>query len=119
MALGEDDPTHQPIEHLTTLRATPNVHTWRPANLLETAIAWQSSVKRKDGPSSLILSRQNLNYFNNPNISEICLGGYFVEKRDEPKINLIATGSEVATAIAAAEPYEGRYFMQCCKRPLY
>jgi len=103
VALGEDGPTHQPIEHLTTLRATPNMHTWRPANLLETAIAWQSSVKRKDGPSSLILSRQNLNYFNNPNISEICLGGYFVEKRDEAKINLIATGSEVATAIAAAE----------------
>ena len=60
IALGEDGPTHQPIEHLTTLRSTPNMTTWRPANLAETAVAWKEALSKTNGPSSIILSRQNL-----------------------------------------------------------
>jgi transketolase len=99
VALGEDGPTHQPIEHLTTLRSTPNMHTWRPSTLLETAIAWKNALANKQGPSSIILSRQNLENFTVSDLNELDLGGYFISQDTKAKINLIATGSEVSLAI--------------------
>ena len=103
VALGEDGPTHQPIEHLTTLRSTPNMHTWRPATLVETAVSWKKALENKNGPTSIILSRQNLNNFPVDSVSEVEKGGYFVKYSADAKINLIATGSEVSTAIESSE----------------
>ena len=103
VALGEDGPTHQPIEHLTTLRSTPNMHTWRPATLVETAVSWKKALENKHGPTSIILSRQNLNNFPVESIAEVEKGGYFVKYSADAKINLIATGSEVSTAIESSE----------------
>lgn len=99
IALGEDGPTHQPIEHLTTLRSTPNMHTWRPSTLVETAVAWKNALANREGPSSIILSRQNLENFTVSELSELDLGGYFVSQDTKANINLIATGSEVSLAI--------------------
>ena len=106
VALGEDGPTHQPIEHLTTLRSTPNMHTWRPASLIETAVAWKKALTNKDGPTSIILSRQNLNNFSIENISDAERGGYFIKHSPDSTINLIATGSEVDTVLEAAKILE-------------
>ena len=106
VALGEDGPTHQPIEHLTTLRSTPNMHTWRAASLLETAVAWKSAIQRNDGPSSLILTRQNIDNIENKSFDEVSRGGYFLRKFDDSNIQLIATGSEVSLALEAAEILE-------------
>ena len=99
IALGEDGPTHQPIEHLTTLRSTPNMTTWRPANLAETAVAWKEALSKTNGPSSIILSRQNLAPFASKELKQLEMGGYFVTKKDDATVNLIATGSEVGLAI--------------------
>ena len=99
IALGEDGPTHQPIEHLTTLRSTPNMTTWRPANLTETAVAWKEAISKANGPSSIILSRQNLAPFASKESKQLEMGGYFVTKKDDATVNLIATGSEVGLAI--------------------
>ena len=101
IALGEDGPTHQPIEHLTTLRSTPNMTTWRPANLAETAVAWKEALSKINGPTSIILSRQNLAPFTTKEIEQLKMGGYFVSKKNDANINLIATGSEVGLAIEA------------------
>ena len=101
IALGEDGPTHQPIEHLTTLRSTPNMTTWRPANLAETAVAWKEALSKINGPTSIILSRQNLAPFKTKEIEQLKMGGYFVSKKNDANINLIATGSEVGLAIEA------------------
>ncbi len=103
VALGEDGPTHQPIEHLNTLRSTPNMHTWRPATLVETAVSWKKALENKNGPTSIILSRQNLNNFSVESVLEVEKGGYFVKYSADAKINLIATGSEVSTAIESSE----------------
>ncbi|MDA1056930.1 MAG: transketolase, partial [Proteobacteria bacterium] len=103
VALGEDGPTHQPIEHLSTLRSTPNMHTWRPASFLETAIAWKSALKRNDGPTSIILSRQNLEPIESKTLKDVESGGYFLKKDDDAEINLIGTGSEVPACIKASE----------------
>ena len=101
IALGEDGPTHQPIEHLTTLRSTPNMTTWRPANLAETAVAWKEALSKKNGPTSIILSRQNLAPFVTEEIEQLKKGGYFVSKKNDATVNLVATGSEVGLAIEA------------------
>tara|TARA_B100000886_G_scaffold133698_2_gene90243 strand:+ start:576 stop:2537 length:1962 start_codon:yes stop_codon:yes gene_type:complete len=101
VALGEDGPTHQPIEHLTTLRSTPNMTTWRPANLAETAIAWREALSKTNGPTSIILSRQNLAPFATKELEQLEIGGYFVTKKNDATVNLIATGSEVGLAIEA------------------
>ena len=101
IALGEDGPTHQPIEHLTTLRSTPNMTTWRPANLAETAVAWKEALSKTNGPSSIILSRQNLAPFASKESKQLEMGGYFVTKKNDATVNLIATGSEVGLAIEA------------------
>ena len=103
IALGEDGPTHQPIEHLTTLRSTPNMTTWRPANLAETAVAWKEALSKTNGPSSIILSRQNLAPFASKESKQLEMGGYFVTKKDDATVNLIATGSEVGLAIEVEE----------------
>jgi transketolase len=106
IGLGEDGPTHQPIEHAAMLRMTPNMTVWRPADLMETAVAWQQALEHHNGPSSLLLSRQNLPAL--PHGSEaaelIKKGGYIiVDCEGKPDAILISTGSEVQLAIAAAE----------------
>jgi transketolase len=104
IGLGEDGPTHQPIEQLTSLRTTPNLDTWRPADTVESAVAWKHAVERKDGPSALIFSRQNLPYHirDNETESSISRGGYILKNcAGEPELILIATGSEVGLAVQA------------------
>ncbi len=106
IGLGEDGPTHQPIEQLTSLRTTPNLDTWRPADTVESAVAWKHAVERKDGPSALIFSRQNLPFHVRDNETEtaIARGGYILKNcAGEPKLILIATGSEVSLAVDAAD----------------
>jgi len=106
IGLGEDGPTHQPIEQLTSLRTTPNLDTWRPADTVESAVAWKHAVERKDGPSALIFSRQNLPFHVRDNETEaaIARGGYILKNcAGEPELILIATGSEVSLAVQAAD----------------
>jgi transketolase len=104
IGLGEDGPTHQPIEHLASLRAMPNLGTWRPADAVETAVAWASAVSRADGPTALVLTRQPLPP--QPRTREqgmnIARGGYtLIEPAGGPEAIVIATGSEVALAATA------------------
>ncbi len=106
IGLGEDGPTHQPIEQLTSLRTTPNLDTWRPADTVESAVAWKYALERKDGPSALIFSRQNLPFHVRDNETEaaIARGGYILKNCvGEPELILIATGSEVSLAVQAAD----------------
>ncbi len=103
---GEDGPTHQPIEVLATLRTTPNMHTWRPCDGAETATAWKAAVERKDGPTSLVFSRQGLPAMerNSEQVAAIARGGYILRDCEgQPEAILIATGSEVGPTVEAAE----------------
>lgn len=108
IGLGEDGPTHQPIEHIAMLRMTPNLNVWRPADTLETAVAWQMAIERQEGPSALLLSRQNLNYCterNDNDVDSIRRGAYILfenKPRTRPDIIFIATGSEISIALEAA-----------------
>jgi transketolase len=105
IGLGEDGPTHQPIEHASMLRMTPNMQVWRPADLLETAVAWQQALEHHTGPSSLLLSRQNLPALTHTeNDAELIKkGGYILSDcQGKPDAILLATGSEVQLALAAA-----------------
>lgn len=113
IGLGEDGPTHQPIEQLASLRGTPNLDTWRPADAVESAVAWKHSIERKDGPSALIFSRQNLPHQvrDEQQLADIARGGYVLKDcAGEPELILIATGSEVGLAVAAYDKLsaEGR-----------
>ncbi|TAJ01369.1 transketolase, partial [Pectobacterium versatile] len=104
IGLGEDGPTHQPVEQLASLRVTPNMSNWRPADQVETAVAWKYAIERQDGPTSLILSRQNL--AQQPRTAEqlanVAKGGYVLKDSDgQPELILIATGSEVELAVGA------------------
>jgi transketolase len=100
--LGEDGPTHQPVEHLSALRVMPNLHVIRPADPTETAIAWQHAINRLDGPSALILTRQGLPVpVVAPNRDAVARGGYVPRTGDNAIV--IATGSEVSLAELAAE----------------
>ena len=104
IGLGEDGPTHQPIEQLTSLRSTPNLDTWRPADAVESAVSWKHALERKDGPSALIFSRQNLQHQDRDagQIADISRGGYVLKDcAGEPELILIATGSEVGLAVQA------------------
>ncbi|APV40293.1 transketolase [Pseudomonas frederiksbergensis] len=104
IGLGEDGPTHQPIEQLTSLRSTPNLDTWRPADAVESAVCWKMALERKDGPSALIFSRQNLQHQtrNAFQIADIARGGYVLKDCEgEPELILISTGSEVGLAVQA------------------
>ncbi|HMB73427.1 MAG TPA: transketolase C-terminal domain-containing protein, partial [Gammaproteobacteria bacterium] len=109
IGLGEDGPTHQPIEHLASLRAMPNMHVWRPCDSVETAVAWRSALERADGPSALVLSRQNLPFC--PRTGEqaglIARGGYILSNpAAQPELILLATGSEVGLVRDAAAALE-------------
>jgi len=104
IGLGEDGPTHQPIEHLATLRLIPNMDVWRPCDTVETVVAWAAAIERTNGPSSLVFSRQNLPFQTRgpEEIDNIRRGGYvLVEPEAEPRAVIIATGSEVALAVDA------------------
>lgn len=106
IGLGEDGPTHQPVEQLTALRATPNLHTWRPCDTVESAVCWKSAIERRDGPSALVFSRQGLAPMSRDaeQVSNIAKGGYILKDcKGEPDAILIATGSEVELAMSAAD----------------
>ena len=105
IGLGEDGPTHQPIEQLNSLRSTPNMHCWRPADAVESAVAWKSAIERKDGPSALVFSRQNLPHIERDaaTLAAIAKGAYVVKDAQKPELILIATGSEVSLALEAAK----------------
>src|SRR5690554_5234212 len=105
IGLGEDGPTHQPIEQLASLRTTPNMSMWRPADAGESAVAWKAALQRQDGPTSLIFSRQNLPHQprSEEQLANVARGGYILKDCDGlPELILIATGSEVALAVEAA-----------------
>jgi transketolase len=105
IGLGEDGPTHQPVEQVASLRLTPNMSTWRPCDQVESAVAWKVAIERKDGPSALIFSRQNLAQQprDAAQVANIEKGGYVLKAcQGTPDLILIATGSEVELAIAAA-----------------
>ena len=108
VALGEDGPTHQPVEHLVTLRSTPNLVNWRPADLVETAVAWKEAVISTVTPTCLIFSRQGTSAIqrNSEQLTEIHNGGYLLESCDNPDITIIASGSEVQLALDASKELE-------------
>lgn len=112
IGLGEDGPTHQPVEHAMSLRLIPNMDVWRPCDLLETAVSWRAAVERRDGPTSLLLSRQNLpaQRDDGDRASLAARGGYVLvdAPTGEPDLVLIATGSEVTLAIKAKEILSGQ-----------
>ena len=104
IGLGEDGPTHQPVEQLASLRVTPNMSTWRPCDQVESAVAWKYAIERKDGPTALIFSRQNLAQQprDAEQLANIARGAYVLKACEgQPQLILIATGSEVELAVAA------------------
>ncbi|MBW5418053.1 transketolase, partial [Vibrio cholerae] len=106
IGLGEDGPTHQPVEQIASLRMTPNMSTWRPCDQVESAVAWKLAIERKDAPSALIFSRQNLAQQprSAEQVANIAKGGYILKDCvGQPELILIATGSEVELAVAAYE----------------
>ncbi|MFM4932935.1 transketolase [Aeromonas dhakensis] len=106
IGLGEDGPTHQPVEQIASLRLTPNMSTWRPCDQVESAIAWKHAIERTDGPTSLIFSRQNLAQMDRSaqQLADTAKGGYVLKDcAGTPELILIATGSEVELAVAAYE----------------
>jgi len=105
IGLGEDGPTHQPIEHASSLRLIPNNAVWRPCDAVETLIAWQAAIERQDGPTCLLLSRQSLPHFerSGAQLADIRRGGYLLAGPDAAVLTLLATGSEVALAMLARE----------------
>ncbi len=103
---GEDGPTHQPVEQLSNLRMTPNMSVWRPADTVETAVAWKAAILRQQGPTSLVFSRQGLDHLarTEVQISNIARGAYVLcDCQETPEIIVIATGSEVAPALVAVQ----------------
>ncbi|BCK08534.1 Transketolase 1 [Vibrio cholerae] len=106
IGLGEDGPTHQPVEQIASLRMTPNMSTWRPCDQVESAVAWKLAIERKDAPSALIFSRQNLAQQprSAEQVANIAKGGYILKDcAGQPELILIATGSDVELAVAAYE----------------
>jgi transketolase len=109
IGLGEDGPTHQPIEHLASLRAMPNLHVWRPCDGPETAVAWRAAIERDTGPTGLVLTRQTLTHVarTREQLAAIARGGYVLHASARAaQITFIATGSEVALGLAAARALE-------------
>jgi len=104
IGLGEDGPTHQSVEHISSMRLIPNLDNWRPCDTVESAAAWAHAVKRNDGPSTLIFSRQNLPYQERSaqQIADIQRGGYVLQDVANAKAVLIATGSEIELAVKSA-----------------
>ena len=106
IGLGEDGPTHQPVEHTASLRLMPNMSVWRPCDAVETAVAWKQAIENETGPTSLVLTRQGLPHQERTTdqIADIARGGYILKDCDgAPDILLIATGSEVQLAMGAAD----------------
>jgi transketolase len=111
IGLGEDGPTHQPIEQTATLRMIPNMQVWRPCDAVESAVSWKAAIERNDGPSCLIFSRQNLAHIARTpaQIEAINKGGYILKDSEgQPDVILIATGSEVELAVKAADELSGK-----------
>jgi transketolase len=107
IGLGEDGPTHQPIEHAASLRLMPNMDVWRPADAVETAIAWAAGIRRKNGPSALLLTRQNVPPSPHGELSAAERGGYVVSDAEGARAVVIATGSEVQIALEAQKLLAG------------
>ncbi|MFZ5561733.1 MAG: transketolase [Pseudomonadota bacterium] len=107
IGLGEDGPTHQPVEQLASLRGTPNMSVWRPADAVEAAVAWKAALERRTGPTALVFSRQNLAHQprTQEQIAAIARGGYVLVKENGPRLDaiIIATGSEIALAVEAQQ----------------
>lgn len=106
IGLGEDGPTHQPIEHLMSLRAIPNLYIYRPADVYETVVGWQVALERKNGPTALVLSRQNLPVLDAaryPSVEQANRGAYVLHESDNPQVILMGTGSEVHIAMEAQQ----------------
>ena len=106
IGLGEDGPTHQPVEQVASLRTTPNMNTWRPCDTVESAVAWKVAIERRDGPSALVFSRQGLPHQDRDQqqLADVARGGYVLKAcKGVPDAIIIATGSEVSLAMAAAE----------------
>ena len=111
IGLGEDGPTHQPVEQLTALRATPNMQTWRPCDTVESAVAWKAAIERRDGPAALVFSRQTLPHKDRSDsqVADIARGAYILREPEGALDGiLIATGSEVQVALDAAEKLAGQ-----------
>ena len=120
IGVGEDGPTHQPVEHLTSLRTTPNLETWRPCDTSETAVSWLSAITNTSKPTALILSRQKLPTFsrNESQINSISKGAYILyEPESKAELVLIATGSEVKLAMEVAEELKGKKNIRVVSMP--
>ncbi|QLE79656.1 transketolase [Francisella sp. Scap27] len=107
IGLGEDGPTHQPVEHVPSLRLIPNLNVWRPADAVETMVAWQEAIKSSDTPSVMVLTRQGLTpcVDSLEKAANVAKGGYLVSEHKDAKITLVATGSEVELAVTTAKEY--------------
>jgi transketolase len=105
IGLGEDGPTHQPVEHAASLRLIPNMDVWRPADPVESAVSWVCAIERRDGPSSLLFSRQAVPFLrrNAGQVEQIRRGGYVLRDARGAQAAILATGSEVGVALAAAD----------------
>jgi len=105
IGLGEDGPTHQSVEHVSSLRLIPHLDNWRPCDTVESAVAWEQAIKRHDGPSTLIFSRQNLPYQERSaeQVANIKRGGYVLKDAAHAKVIIMATGSEIELAVKAAD----------------
>jgi transketolase len=105
IGLGEDGPTHQSVEHISSMRLIPHLDNWRPCDTVESAIAWEQAVRRYDGPSTLIFSRQNLPYMerSTSQVENIRRGAYVLKDVEKPRVILIATGSEIELAMKSAQ----------------
>jgi len=101
IGLGEDGPTHQPIEHAATLRLMPNMDVWRPCDTVETAVAWAAALRRKNGPSALLLTRQNVPFCKRDSLGGAERGGYVLSDAAGARAVVVATGSEVGIALEA------------------
>ncbi|HKQ23389.1 MAG TPA: transketolase [Burkholderiales bacterium] len=110
IGLGEDGPTHQSVEHAASLRLIPNMDVWRPCDGVESAVAWIAAIERRDGPTSLLFSRQNLPFQGRSaeQIASITRGAYVLADSDKPRAVIIATGSEVALAMGAKKELDGQ-----------
>jgi transketolase len=109
IGLGEDGPTHQSVEHTSALRLIPNMDVWRPCDSVESAASWIDAIERRDGPACLLFSRQNLPFVarSAAQIADIRRGGYVVADAPQPKLVIIATGSEVSLALGAKKQLDG------------
>lgn len=110
IGLGEDGPTHQPVEQLTSLRTTPNLNTWRPCDAVESAVSWKSALMRDNGPTALIFSRQNLPHQARTavQVADIAKGAYVLKDVTKPQAIIIATGSEIGLAMDSAAALEAK-----------